>query len=378
MPWRVASHNMARSCWHIIAAAQAVPEITMEMNFRSDNESPAAPAILAALQNANRGSAWAYAEDRWSERLDAAFSDLFGTPTTALPVSTGTVANGIALAAVTPPWGSVFCHRNAHILNDECGAPEFFGNGLRLVPIDGAEGRFTPDELLRAIRATEGHGVHSYDAAAVSLTQSTESGTVYQPAEIESICQAARARGLATHLDGARFANAVAALGCHPADVTWRAGVQLMSFGASKNGCMAAEALLIFDETLARTGLERNAVKDRAERLRKRSGHLLSKMRYVSAQLLAYLEGGHWLELAAHANAQAARFAEAVARHGEASLEYPVEANEVFVRWSAEGFRRLEEAGIQFLTWPGHDDLARFVFSHSTLAEETDALCQAL
>jgi threonine aldolase len=350
----------------------------MELNFRSDNESPAAPAILAALQEANRGGAWAYAEDQWSVRLDAAFSALFGTPTTVLPVSTGTVANSIALAAVTPPWGSVFCHRNAHILNDESGAPEFFGNGLRLVPVDGAEGRFTADALLRAVRATEGHGVHSYQASAVSLTQSTESGTVYQPDEIRALCDAAAGRGLATHLDGARFGNAVAALGCHPADVTWRAGIQLMSFGASKNGCMAAEALLIFDQALARTGLERNAVRDRAERLRKRSGHLLSKMRYVSAQLLAYIEGGLWLELAAHANAQAARFAAAVARHGEASLEYPVEANEVFVRWSAEGFQRLEDAGVQFLTWPGHDDLARFVFSHCTLVEETDALCRAL
>jgi threonine aldolase len=351
----------------------------MELNFRSDNESPAAPAILAAVQAANRGSAWAYAEDHFSERLDAAFSELFETRATVLPVSTGTVANSIALAAVTPPWGSVFCHRNAHILNDECGAPEFFGNGLRLVPIDGAEGRFTPDELLRAIRANEGHGVHSYDAAAVSLTQSTESGTVYQPAEIRSICAAARARGLARHLDGARFANAVAALGCHPADVSWRAGIQLLSFGASKNGCMAAEALVLFNDQLeGHPGLAPGVIKERAERLRKRSGHLLSKMRYVSAQLLAYLEGGLWLELAVHANAQAARFAAAVSRHGEASLEYPVEANEVFVRWTAEGFRRLEEAGIQFLTWPGRDDLARFVFSHCTLAEETDALCQAL
>ncbi len=351
----------------------------MEMNFRSDNESPAAPAILAAVQAANRGSAWAYAEDHFSARLDAAFSELFGTRATVLPVSTGTVANSIALAAVTPPWGSVFCHRNAHILNDECGAPEFFGNGLRLVPIDGAEGRFTPDELLRAIRANEGHGVHSYDAAAVSLTQSTESGTVYQPAEIASICAAARGRGLATHLDGARFANAVAALGCHPADVSWRAGIQLLSFGASKNGCMAAEALVLFNDQLeGHPGLAPGVIKERAERLRKRSGHLLSKMRYVSAQLLAYLEGGLWLELAAHANAQAARFAAAVSRHGEAGLEYPVEANEVFVRWTAEGFRRLEEAGIQFLTWPGRDDLARFVFSHCTLAEETDALCDAL
>lgn len=351
----------------------------MEMNFRSDNESPAAPAILAAVQAANQGSAWAYAEDHYSERLDAAFSELFETRVTVLPVSTGTVANSIALAAVSPPWGSVFCHRNAHILNDEGGAPEFFGNGLRLVPIDGAEGRFTPDELLRAIRANEGHGVHSYDAAAVSLTQSTESGTVYAPAEIESICAAARARGLATHLDGARFANAIAALGCHPADLTWRAGIQLLSFGASKNGCMAAEALVLFNDQLgADSGFDLGVIKERAERLRKRSGHLLSKMRYVSAQLLAYTEGGLWLELAAHANAQAARFAAAVAAHGEAGLEYPVEANEVFVRWSADGFRRLEEAGVQFLTWPGRDDLARFVFSHCTLPEETAALCRAL
>jgi threonine aldolase len=355
----------------------------MEMNFRSDNESPAAPAILAAVQQANQGSAWAYAEDQWSERLDAAFSELFETRATVLPVSTGTVANSIALAAVTPPWGSVYCHRNAHILNDECGAPEFFGNGLRLVPIDGAEGRFTPDQLLRAIRANEGHGVHSYDAAAVSLTQSTESGTVYQPAEIESICAAARTKGLATHLDGARFGNAVAALGCHPADLTWRAGIQMLSFGASKNGCMAAEALVLFNDRLAEgagpaTGLTPAVIRERAERLRKRSGHLLSKMRYVSAQLLAYIDGGLWLELAAHANAQAARFAAAVAGHGEASLEYPVEANEVFVKWSAEGFRRLEDAGVQFLTWPGRDDLARFVFSHCTRPEETEALCKAL
>jgi len=346
----------------------------MEMNFRSDNESPAAAAILAAIQEANQGTAWAYAEDPWSERLDGTFSDLFGTPTTVLPVSTGTVANSIALATVTPPWGSVFCHRNAHILNDESGAPEFYGNGLRLVPIDGPDGKFTGDRLQHAIRATEGHGVHSYQATAVSLTQSTESGTVYRPAEIEAICEMARRHHLITHLDGARFGNAVAALGCHPADVSWKAGIRLLSFGASKNGCMAAEALLIFDDGSRDT----QALRERAERLRKRSGHLLSKMRYVSAQLLAYIRDGLWLELAGHANAQAARFAAAVEAHPEAALEYPVEANEVFVRWTADGFRRLEEAGIQFLTWPGRDDLARFVFSHCTLEEESKALCDAI
>ena len=346
----------------------------MEMNFRSDNESPAAPSILAAVQEANNGFAWAYAEDQWSERLDSAFSELFGTRTAVLPVSTGTVANSIALAAVTPPWGSVFCHRNAHILNDESGAPEFYGNGLRLVPIDGPDGKFSADSLQDTIKATAGHGVHSYEASAVSLTQSTESGTMYRPAEVESLCSMAERHGLVTHMDGARFANAVAAIGCHPGDVSWRAGVRLLSFGASKNGCMAAEALLIFGDG----GPADRALYERVERLRKRSGHLLSKMRYVSAQLLAYIEGNLWLDLAGHANAQAAQFAQAVTAHPETSLEYTVEANEVFVRWSAAGFRQLEDAGIQFLTWPGRDDLARFVFSHNTQPDETDALCRAL
>jgi threonine aldolase len=340
----------------------------MEMNFRSDNESPAAPAIMEALQRANEGTAWAYAEDPWSERLEAAFSELFETRTTVLPVSTGTVANSIALATVTPPWGSVFCHRNAHILNDESGAPEFFGNGLRLVPIDGPDGKFTAESLRGSVQATAGHGIHSYEATAVSLTQSTESGTIYRPDEIAAISAAAEEAGMARHMDGARFGNAVAALGCRPADVTWRAGIQLLSFGASKNGCLAAEALLIFDDRIAAYA---------AERLRKRSGHLLSKMRYVSAQLLAYIEQDLWLGMAAHANAQAARFAQAVERHPEASLEYTVEANEVFVSWSPSGFQRLEAAGIQFLTWPGREDLARFVFSHCTAPEETEALCAA-
>jgi len=341
----------------------------MELNFRSDNESPAAPAIMAALLDANHGTAWAYAEDTLSERLDETFSDLFGTSVTVVPLSTGTVANSIALACVTPPWGSVFCHRNAHILNDESGAPEFFGNGLRLVPVDGPEGKFTAGVLQQAITATEGHGVHSYVPSAVSLTQSSESGTVYQPEEISSICKVATENDMATHLDGARFGNAIAALGCHPGDVSWKAGIQMMSFGASKNGCLAAEALLFFG---------RPELREKAERLRKRSGHLLSKMRFVSAQLLAYIENGLWLKLAANANQQAARFSQAVVQHPKTSLEFPVHANEVFVKWTAGGFQKLEQDGIQFLTWPGRDDLARFVFSHCTSTEETETLCARL
>ncbi len=341
----------------------------MELNFRSDNESPAAPAIMEAIIEANRGRAWAYAEDHWSEQLDQAFSELFGTQTTVVPVATGTVANSIALACVTPPWGLVYCHRNSHILNDECGAPEFFGSGLRLVPVDGPNGKFDTQALEDTIRSTEGHGIHSYVSSAVSITQSNESGTIYQPDEIASICLAAKDRGLATHLDGARFANAIASLGCTPAETSWKAGIEMMSFGASKNGCMGAEALLLFN---------RPELRETAERHRKRSGHLLSKMRYVSAQLLAYINDGLWLDLAGLANQQAARFSYAVAQHPHASLEFPVHANEVFVKWSAEGFRRLEQAGVEFLGWPGRDDLARFVFSHCTSSEETEKLCSEL
>ena len=341
----------------------------MELNFRSDNESPVAPAILNALLEANQGTAWAYADDPWSKQLDAAFSELFETQTTVIPVSTGTIANSIALATVTPPWGSVYCHRSAHILNDESGAPEFMGNGLRLEPVDGADGKFSARDMEALIRSHAGHGIHSYLASAVSITQSTESGTVYAPGEIEAICETAARHSMAAHMDGARFGNAIAHLDCHPGDVTWRAGVQMLSFGASKNGCLAAEALLLFGNP---------ELSETAQRLRKRSGHLLSKMRYISAQLLAYIKDGLWLELANHANSQAVRFADAVKVHPTARLEYPVHANEVFVNWSAEGFDRLEKAGVQFLTWPGRDDLARFVFSHCTSDEETQALCRAI
>ena len=341
----------------------------MTVNFRSDNETPVAPAIMEALLDANHGVAWAYAEDDWSTRLDEVFSDLFRTEATVLPVSTGTVANAIALASVTPPWGSVYCHRYAHIYNDESGAPEFFGNGLRLVPLDGEEGKLDPVVLERAVHADQGHDIHSYKPSTLSLTQSTECGTVYSIAEVRALCESAHGLGMTTHMDGARFANAVASLGCDPAELSSGAGIDMLSFGASKNGCMAAEALVFFNQPQRR---------ETAERLRKRSGHLLSKMRYVSAQLLAYLENNLWLHLADHANRHAASFAQAVANHDEASLEFPVQANEVFVKWSAEGFDHLESQGVEFLRWPGRDDLARLVFGHSTTNKDVQILIDAL
>ena len=341
----------------------------MELNFRSDNETPAAPAIMEAVGKANRGTAHAYAEDDWSAKLDAAFSERFETEISVIPMATGTVCNAIALATVSPPWGSVYCHRSAHIYCDESGAPEFFGDGLRLVPVEGADGKLPRRALEATIRASEGHGVHSYVPAAVSLTQSTESGTVYTTDEIAAICGIAAAHEIPVHLDGARFANALASTGKSPAEMSWRAGVGLMSFGASKNGCLAAEALLLFN---------RPELRERAERLRKRSGHLISKMRFVSAQLLACLEDDLWLHLATHANRQAARFAAAIESHPDAELEFPVQANEVFLRWTTKGFAGLQDAGVEFHLWPGRDDLARFVFAHSTDERSTDKLCKIL
>jgi len=318
---------------------------------------------------ANQGTASAYAEDDWSEKLDSAFSELFNTHATVLSLATGTVANAIALASVTPPWGSVYCHHSAHILNDECGAPEFFGNGMRLVPVAGENGKMSVDSLADTIRSSEGHGIHSYVPTTLSITQSTESGTLYSTDEIRALCEFAHGRGMHTHMDGARFANAIVSLACQPEDISISAGIDMLSFGASKNGCMAAEALLIFNQPKWR---------ETAERMRKRSGHLLSKMRYVSAQLLAYIENDRWLEMASHANQQAARFATAVAAHPHASLDNPVEANEVFVNWTSKGFESLRAQGIQFLMWPGRDDLARFVFGHSTSNTETQTLIDTL
>ena len=341
----------------------------MTANFNSDNETAVATAIMEAIVEANHGAAWAYAEDEWSARLNQVFSELFRTDAIVLPVSTGTVANSIALATVTPPWGSVFCHSGAHIQNDECGAPEFFGNGLRLVPVDGEHGKLHPAALEKAVHAAQGHGVHSYKASALSLTQATEAGTVYSIDEVRALCDSAHAMGMKTHMDGARFGNAIASLGCHPAEVTVEAGIDMLSFGASKNGCMAAEALVIFNQPQWR---------ETAERLRKRSGHLLSKMRYVSAQLLAYIENDRWLDMARHANQQAAKFAEAVKNHTGAELEYPVHANEVFVKWSKEGFDHLASRDIEFQLWPGRNDLARFVFGHSTSDEEVEYLLTAM
>jgi threonine aldolase len=313
------------------------------MRFFSDNAAPACPAVIAALVEANRQDT-AYDGDAWSRRLDGAFSDLFATDVAVVWVPTGTAANALALAALCPPHGAVLCHAQAHIQVDECGAPEFYTHGAKLLLVEGEGAKLTPDAIEETAAAIR-DDVHQVQPHAISITNATEAGRVYSPGEVAAIGEVAERRGLALHMDGARFANAVAHLGCVPADVTWRAGVDALSFGFVKNGGMSAEALVFFRPDLAAATRYR----------RKRAGHLQSKGRYLAAQLLAMLEGDLWLANARAANAGAALIAAAA---GDRLVE-PVEANEVFCRLTADEAAALRARGFDFYDWgPGQ---ARFV-----------------
>ena len=330
------------------------------MNFRSDNTAPAAPEIIAALTRVNEGAAPAYGEDQWSKLLDEKFSALFERDVRVFTVASGTAANAISIASLTPPWGAVLCHREAHIECDECGAAEFYSGGAKLVLIDGDAAKLTPATVHEAILRND-RGIHSVKPAAVSVSQTTERGAVYKPAEIAAIGTVAKAAGLGLHMDGARFANAVAALGCKPADITWRAGVDLLSFGATKNGAIAAEAIVCFDPARA----------EEIGRRRKRSGHLLSKGRFVAAQLLAYLEDDLWLKLARRSNALAARLAEAAGSH----LSHPAESNQIFFRPGPAALEKLRAAGAEFYDWgaPGSGE-ARLVVSWDQSEADVEAM----
>jgi len=308
------------------------------MRFFSDNAAAAHPAVLEALAEANRLDT-AYDGDQWSARLDGAFSDLFGKPVRALWVTTGTAANCLGLAALCPPYGSILCHEFAHIEQDEAGAPGFFTGGAKLTLLSGQGAKVTPEAVEEACARVR-PDVHQVQPAALSITNATEYGLSYRPDEVAALGEVAKRRGLGFHMDGARFANAIAFTGDEPANVTWRAGVDVLSFGFVKNGGMSAEALIFFDPAKAEV----------VPRLRKRAGHLLSKGRYSAAQILAMLEGDLWLANARAANAAAATLAEAAADR----LVYPVEANELFVRMSAEEAAAIRGQGFDFYDWaPG-------------------------
>ena len=303
------------------------------MRFFSDNAAPVHPKIWEALRDADSLDT-AYDGDRWSARLDEAFSELFGRECRAMAVTTGTAANALACAAMAAPHQGILCHEEAHIEVDEAGAPGFYTAGAKLMLLPGEGAKITAEALetrLDAIRPD----VHQVQAAGISITQATEYGLVYSPEEVAAIAQLAKARGLKLHMDGARFANAVARLDGDGRSIT--EGVDLLSFGCVKNGGMSAEALVFFDTDLYAA----------SEYRRKRAGHLLSKGRYLAAQLLAMLEGDLWLENARTANAAAALIAEAA---GERLL-YPVEANEVFLRLTADEAAGLRDKGFDFYDW---------------------------
>ena len=305
------------------------------MRFFSDNAAAAHPAVLEAIAASNRLDT-AYNGDEWSRRLDAAFSDLFETEVRALWVTTGTAANCLALAALCPPDGAIICHRDAHIENDEAGAPGFYTHGAKLMLVDGPGAKVEPATVAAAIDRVR-KDVHQVQPRALSITNATEYGLAYTADEVAALGELAKNRGLGFHMDGARFANAIAATGASPAEVTWRAGVDALSFGFVKNGGLNAEALILFRTELT----EQVAVR------RKRAGHLLSKGRMLAAQILAMLEDGLWLKNARAANRAAQRLAEAAPQR----LVYPVEANEIFLKVSAEETASLRAQGFDFYDW---------------------------
>jgi len=330
------------------------------MRFFSDNAAAAHPKVMEAILQSNRLDT-AYDGDEWSARLDSAFSELFEREVRALWVSTGTAANCLALAALCPPYRGILCHRDAHIEVDEAGAPGFFTGGAKLMLLDGPGAKVTPeivDEGVRSVRKD----VHQVQPAAISITNATEYGLVYRASEVAALGDLARTHGLAMHMDGARFANAIASTGDSPADMTWRAGVDALSFGFVKNGGLNAEALILFKTELA----------DEVAVRRKRAGHLSSKGRMLAAQILALIEGDLWLANARASNAAA----QALASAAPGRLVYPVEANEIFLRASPEEGLALRAKGFDFYDWgPGE---IRFVTSWDQDGDDVAKLAEAI
>ena len=307
------------------------------MNFASDNTAGVAPEIMTALTQANEGFALGYGNDALTKRTEQRIAKAFNRDVAAFLVTTGTACNSLAIAHFTPPWGAVLCHHDAHIVTDECGAPEFFGNGIKLVGLPGDSGKIAPAVLKAALEKPQWGAPHHVMPSVLSLSQATEAGTIYQPSEIRALADLAHAHGLTVHMDGARLGNALARMNASPDEATWKAGVDVLSFGATKGGAMGAEAIVFFDK-------ERAAGMDRR---RKRGGHLLSKHRFVAAQMDAYLADDLWLKLARHANAMADRLSDKLTTAGLPPV-WPVEANEVFVLMPKSVCERLKARGAAF------------------------------
>lgn len=343
----------------------------MSRNFTSDNVTPACTAVMAAIETANSQRMPSYGADPVTTRLRVLASELFGREVEIFPVATGTAANALALAQLVPSYGAVYCYEAAHIVTDECAAPEFFTGGAKPIGLAAADGRISPEQIDKAVVLANDMGVHHVKPAAVSLTQATECGTVYDPSHVAAIASVAHRHGLSVHMDGARFANAVATLRCSPAEASWRCGVDVLSLGATKNGALCAEAVVFFDPKRA----------DGFERRRKQGGHLWSKMRFLSAQLLAYLSDDLWLNNARQANAMATALAAGLAGIPGVQLVQPVDANELFVAMPEALVAALEADGFHFYRWPfpGMPSavVIRLVTSFASVADDVAALVAA-
>jgi threonine aldolase len=347
------------------------------MNFASDNVMGASAPVLEALVRANDGAEIAYGEDAVTKRVEQRFGGIFERQAAVFLVPTGTAANALALAAVVPPFGLCLCHHEAHIMEDECGAPEFYTHGAKLAGLDGVGAKIAAGDL-EAHLAGLGRHVKQMPPKALSISQASECGLVYTPEEVGALATVCRAYGLKLHMDGARFANALVALGCTPAEMTWKAGVDLLSFGATKNGCLAAEAIVVFDPVLAETLAYR----------RKRAGHLLSKGRFLAAQLEGYFANDHWLDNARHANAMAKRLAAGLTAFPDVRLAWPCEANEAFLILPRALDAALRLAGAVYHPWSSRslparemlgaeEALVRLVTSFATTEADVDRLLDA-
>jgi threonine aldolase len=359
---RAISSHIVRCGWRGMAAVEPHAMI----DFRSDNTGRAAPELLEALVRANTGTAPGYGADAWTAALQTRFSELFETTVRVFPVATGTAANALSLAALSPPWGLVYCSEWAHVNTSEANAAGFFGGGLKLVPVGGAHGKVAADRLAEKLAEIVPGQLHRGQPAAVTLTEATDLGAVYTADEIRAVAETAKRRGLRIHMDGARFANALARLGGSPAALTWRAGVDILSFGATKNGGALCDAIIVFSPDL---------VDPLAVQLR-RAGQVWSKMRFASAQLLAYVENDLWLSMARASNRIAAHIAAGSTGIPGLSLQAPVEANELFLDLPGAMMDALERDG--FLFYRRSERLARFVCRFDMSLAEADALVAAL
>ena len=334
--------------------------------FASDNVTPACPEVMEAINQANIGNIESYGHDKWSKILDNKFSELFEKDVKVFTAVTGTAANSLALSSITPSYGNIYCHKISHINVDECGAPEFFTGGAKLITIDGDDGKFNSDELKKNIR---GSGVvHNTQPASVSITQSCETGVTYKLDEILKINQVAKENGMKIHMDGARFSNAIASLKKSPAEATWKLGIDVLTFGGTKNGCMDAEAIIFFNPSDV----------NNFQYLQKRSGQLLSKARFLSSQLDAYITDGLWLRNAIHANDMARKLSEKLSKINSFELTYPTESNEIFIKMPKNIQDHLNNEGYSAIPDDMFDGSVRFVTAWNTNLNDIENLINTI